>query len=120
MTEVMQHQSNKETGVQLTQAALHHITNYLSRHEGAKGIRLSVKKTGCSGLSYVVDYVLEPQDNDLVQNLNDSCQLFIDKASFPFLKGMTVDYVRQGLNEKFVFDNPNQKGQCGCGESFTV
>lgn len=120
MTEVMQHNSSTAPGLTLTEAAIRHVLSYLAKQEGSKGLRLSVKKTGCSGLSYVVDYVLAPQDEDLVQSLTDDYQIYIDKASYPYLKGMTIDYVRQGLNSKFVFENPNQKGQCGCGESFTV
>lgn len=120
MSEVMQHTSDTAFGVTLSEAAIRHVLSYLGKQKDSKGIRLSVKKTGCSGLSYVVDYVLAPQDNDIVQSLSDNYQLYIDKASYPYLKGMNIDYVKQGLNHKFVFDNPNQKGQCGCGESFTV
>ncbi|KTD24772.1 Fe-S cluster assembly protein [Legionella lansingensis] len=120
MSEVMQHISDLVTGVTLSEAAKRHILSYLSKQKDSKGIRLSVKKTGCSGLSYVVDYVVAPQDNDIVQPLTDEYQLCIDKGSYPYIKGMHVDYVKQGLNYKFVFNNPNQKGQCGCGESFTV
>ncbi|KTC84176.1 HesB/IscA family protein [Legionella brunensis] len=120
MSEVMQHVSNVVAGVSLSEAAKRHILSYLDKQNEVKGIRLSVKKTGCSGLSYVVDYVKTPHENDIVQPITENYQLCIDKASYPYLKGMKVDYVRQGLNYKFVFDNPNQKGQCGCGESFTV
>ncbi|WP_232505599.1 HesB/IscA family protein [Legionella clemsonensis] len=120
MSEVMQHRSDLAAGVTLSDAAKQHILSYLDKQKDSKGIRLSVKRTGCSGLSYVVDYVQSPQDNDIVQVLADDYIICIDKSSYPYLKGMKVDYVRQGLNYKFVFDNPNQKGQCGCGESFTV
>lgn len=120
MSEVMQHVSDSVVGVTLSEAAKRHILSYLDKQKESKGIRLSVKKTGCSGLSYVVDYVFAPQEQDIVQSLTNEYQLCIDKASYPFLKGMRVDYIRDGLNHKFVFDNPNQKGQCGCGESFTV
>lgn len=120
MSEVMQHTSDTGFGVKLSEAALRHVLSYLGKQKDSKGIRFSVKKTGCSGLSYVVDYVLAPQQHDIVQPLSDDYQLYIDKASYPYLKGMSIDYVKQGLNQKFVFNNPNQKGQCGCGESFTV
>ncbi|WED43810.1 HesB/IscA family protein [Legionella cardiaca] len=120
MSEVMQHISSSAKHITLSETALRHILAYLGKQQENKGVRLSVKKTGCSGLSYVVDYVLAPQENDVVQPLAEGYLLCIDKASYPYLKGMSVDYVRQGLNYKFVFDNPNQKGQCGCGESFTV
>jgi len=104
----------------LSEAAMRHVLIYLHKQNSARGIRLSVKKTGCSGLSYVVDYVKEPNSDDLVVLLNDTYSVFIDRISYPYLKGMHVDYIQQGLNYKFVFNNPNQTGQCGCGESFTV
>lgn len=105
--------------VTLSEAAVRHVMSYLARQSVGKGIRLSVKKTGCSGLSYVVDYVDEPSAHDVVLSSSE-CLVCIDKVSYPYLKGMHVDYVKQGLNYKFVFNNPNQTGQCGCGESFTV
>jgi len=120
MSDVVQHSVNSSIGIGLTDAAKKHLLTYLYQENKYKGVRVSVKKTGCSGLSYVVDYVLDVDENDVVIALDDTYQLFIDKASYPFLKGMNIDYVKQGLNAKFIFNNPNQIGQCGCGESFTV
>lgn len=120
MSEVMQHKSDTQFGVTLTQAATNHVLSYLAKQDECKGIRFSVKKSGCSGFSYVVDFVKTPKDDDLVQQLAQNYQIYIDKVSYPYLKGMNIDYVKQGLNYKFVFTNPNQTGQCGCGESFTV
>ncbi|ARG97917.1 HesB/IscA family protein [Legionella micdadei] len=120
MSEVMHHTSGTGFGVSLSESAIRHIVAYLEKQKDSKGVRFSVKKTGCSGMSYVVDYVVAPKDNDIVHELTGGYQLYIDKASYPYLKGMRVDYVKQGLNHKFIFDNPNQTGQCGCGESFTV
>ncbi|MDP1604804.1 MAG: iron-sulfur cluster assembly accessory protein [Legionella sp.] len=120
MSDVLQHKANKEGGVTLTESATRHLVSYLDKEGDHKGVRLSVKKTGCSGLSYVMDYVVAPQENDVVIPLNEHYKIFIDKASYPFLKGISMDYIKQGLNYKFVFNNPNQTGQCGCGESFTV
>lgn len=120
MSEVMQHKSDSVVGVTFSEAATRHVLSDLGKHPESKGIRLSVKKTGCSGLSYVVDYVVVPQETDIVLPLAGDYQICIDKGSYPYLKGMSIDYVKQGLNHKFVFNNPNQTGQCGCGESFTV
>ncbi|STX28226.1 Fe-S cluster assembly protein [Legionella beliardensis] len=120
MNEVVNYTSSRETGVALTEAAKRHILAYLRQEPTSQGVRFSVKKTGCSGLSYVVDYVVNPHETDIALPLNEQYQIWIDKASYPFLKGMKIDYVQQGLNYKFIFDNPNQTGQCGCGESFTV
>lgn len=120
MSEVIQHKTSSVPCVTFSEHAVAHILSYLSKQNSCKGIRLSVKKTGCSGLSYVVDYVESPLNDDIVLPLANDYLVYIDKKSYPYLKGMHVDYVKQGLNYKFVFDNPNQTGQCGCGESFTV
>ena len=120
MSEVMKQASSSAPPVTFSEAAMGHVLSYLAKQEQSKGIRLSVKKTGCSGLSYVVDYVDAPLADDIVMTLIDDNVVCIDKSSYPYLKGMHVDYVKQGLNSKFVFNNPNQTGQCGCGESFTV
>lgn len=119
MTEVQQHLSTSDSEITMTQAATRHVLSYLHKHS-SKGIRLSVKKTGCSGLSYVVDYVETPAPNDVVLPLEGDYLVCVDKASYPFLKGLEIDYVKEGLNHKFMFKNPNQTGQCGCGESFTI
>ncbi len=118
---VVQHTVNEVIPeIHLSDAAKNHLISYLQKNTEYTGVRLSVKKTGCSGLSYVVDYVLAPAASDLTLSLNEQYLVCIDKASYPFLKNMSVDYIKQGLNYKFVFNNPNQTGQCGCGESFTV
>ena len=117
--EVLQVRSSNPS-ISFSEAATRHVSSYLAKQISSKGIRLSVKKTGCSGLSYVVDYVEAPLADDIVLPLTSSYLVCIDKASYPYLKGMQVDYVKQGLNHKFMFNNPNQTGQCGCGESFTV
>ena len=85
------------------------------------GIRLGVKTTGCSGLAYVLEYVKEYQPEQYVTNYaqNDFVVLVNHKDDI-YLKNMTVDYVRQGLNEGFEFSNPNERDRCGCGESFRV
>lgn len=120
MTDVMIHQKKDTEHVRLTQSAKEHILNYLSKQSDVKGIRFSVKKSGCSGLSYVVDYVVAPLEDDLQFPLEDPYLICIDYKSFSHLKGIEVDYVKQGLNYKFSFKNPNQTGLCGCGESFTT
>lgn len=120
MRDAVHQVSSSTTLITFTEAATQHAVSYLSKQDNCKGIRLSVKKTGCSGLSYVVDYVQDPKTDDMMLPLDNHFYIYIDKISFPYLKGMKVDYVKQGLNSKFVFINPNQKGQCGCGESFTV
>ncbi len=120
MSEVMQYTNGSTPCVRLTDAAIARIVLCLSEHADCKAIRLSVKKTGCSGLSYVMDYVKAPLEQDIILPLAGELLICIDKGSYPYLNGMHVDYAKQGLNQKFLFNNPNQTGQCGCGESFTV
>lgn len=104
----------------LSESALKHVKRHLANNQMAVGLRLSVSKTGCSGLAYVVDFVEKEQASDLQIAIDDELTVYIDKKSYPYLKGSTIDYVKQGLNHKFVFNNPNQTGACGCGESFTI
>ena len=88
---------------------------------GGVGIRLAVKTTGCSGLAYVLEYVNEHTGDDTTINYTQpGFSVIVDKRHEVYLSGMTVDYVRQGLNEGFEFSNPNERDRCGCGESFRV
>ena len=106
-------------GVSLTETAAKHVGQYLQSRGKGIGIRLAVKTTGCSGLMYV----LEPVDEAQPEDIQFSCQgvtVFIDPKSLVYVDGTEMDYVKQGLNEGFEFKNPNVKGECGCGESFTV
>lgn len=120
MTEITQHIPSKTEPLTLTKAATSHVLAYLAKKPDMRGIRFSVKKTGCSGLSYVIDYIEKSEETDVVMSLSDDFIIAIDKKSYPYLKGSMIDYVKQGLNYQFMFTNPNQTGQCGCGESFTV
>ncbi len=119
MTVVAHHSNNNAAAIELTSAARLRILNYL-KEKNQLGLRLSLEKTGCSGLSYVLDYVSTKPEEDIEVQLEDGKFIYIEKKSFPFLKGLKIDYVRQGISCKFTFENPNQTGQCGCGESFTV
>jgi iron-sulfur cluster assembly protein len=120
MSVVIQQVQNSVPKLTFSETAVTHLLSYLCKNPDTKGVRLSVKKTGCSGLSYVVDYVTHSNEGDLTLPLSSEYMVCIDASSYPFLKNMHIDYVKQGLNYKFVFNNPNQTGQCGCGESFTV
>ncbi|WP_353483254.1 iron-sulfur cluster assembly accessory protein [Haliscomenobacter sp.] len=85
------------------------------------GIRLGVKTTGCSGLAYVLEYVKEYVDEQYVINYaQPDFVVLVNQKDNVYLQNMTVDYVRQGLNEGFEFSNPNARDYCGCGESFRV
>jgi iron-sulfur cluster assembly protein len=121
MSEVLHQAANKTIPeIHFTEAAINHVLSFLQKKPEYLGVRLSVKSTGCSGLSYVVDYVLSLAEDDLIAPLVEHYVVCVKESSYPFLKNMNVDYLREGLNYRFVFSNPNQTGQCGCGESFTV
>lgn len=120
MNDVVQVTVDNQVPLQVTEAADSHIVHCLQKNPQYSGIRLQVKKTGCSGFSYVVDYVESPDPRDLSFPQPAGYTIYIVKSSYPFLKGIGIDYVKQGLNSKFSFINPNQTGACGCGESFTV
>lgn len=113
-------QSTEKLEMQFSESAKKHWIAQLAKNTEHRGLRISVKKTGCSGFSYVVDYVKAGKEGDLLMPLSEDYWVYIDKSSYPLLKNMQIDYVKQGLLYKVVFNNPNQTGQCGCGESFTV
>jgi iron-sulfur cluster assembly protein len=105
--------------VTLTEAAARHVGKYLVKRGKGIGVRLGVKTTGCSGLAYKLEYVDEaaPEDQLFEQH---GIKLMIDPNSLAYIDGTELDYVREGLNEGFRFNNPNEKDRCGCGESFRV
>jgi iron-sulfur cluster assembly protein len=105
--------------ISLTEKAASRVRDYLARNERALGLRLGVKQTGCSGYAYTVDYADAIGTDDVVVE-TQGVRLIIAADSLPLLDGSRIDYVREGLNEKFAFENPNATGQCGCGESFSV
>ncbi|HJY41698.1 MAG TPA: iron-sulfur cluster assembly protein IscA [Steroidobacteraceae bacterium] len=105
--------------ISLTSAAADRVRSFLGRRGHGVGLRLSVKKTGCSGFAYVVNYADEIGADDVVFE-NQGVKVIVDRASLGLIDGTEVDFVKQGLNEAFRFRNPNVKGECGCGESFTV
>ena len=105
--------------ITMTPAAEQHVLRHLQNRKKGEGIRLGVKTTGCSGLSYVLEFVDEPQTEDQVFECGD-VKLFVDPKSMLYLDGTELDYARDGLNEGFEFRNPNVAEECGCGESFHV
>ena len=105
--------------VTLTDAAARHVVRYISRRGKGVGIRLGVKTTGCSGLAYKLEYADEVAAEDVVFEDN-GVKVLIDPKSLAYIDGTELDFVREGLNEGFKFNNPNVKSECGCGESFNV
>lgn len=105
--------------ITLTERAAGKVQQTLVRRGRGEGIRIGIKTTGCSGLAYVLEYVDQPRpDDQCVECMG--CKLFIDPKSSVYLQGLEIDYVRNGLNEGFEFNNPNERDRCGCGESFRV
>ena len=105
--------------ISLTDSAAARVKSFLAARGRGMGLRLGVRKTGCSGFAYVINYADGPQPGDAVFE-DRGVQVFVDAASVGLLDGTIVDFVKQGLNEAFRFRNPNEKGECGCGESFSV
>jgi iron-sulfur cluster assembly protein len=105
--------------ITMTAAAEEHVVRHLQHRDKGIGIRLGVRTTGCSGLSYVLEFVDEMADEDQVFQCGD-VKLIIDPKSLTYLDGTQLDYVKEGLNEGFEFKNPNVKDECGCGESFHI
>jgi iron-sulfur cluster assembly protein len=105
--------------ISVTEAAANKIKQQLARRQKGIGIRVGVRTTGCSGLAYVLEYVDGLESGDDAE-LHDGFSVVVNKKDQPYLAGLEVDYVRQGLNEGFEFINPNEKDRCGCGESFRI
>ncbi len=104
----------------LTPAAIARVRQLLATQgEGASGIRLGVRTAGCSGLTYTIDFAkqIEPQDQVVER---DGVKVVIDPSAVMYLLGTEMDFVEDKLGAAFKFNNPNEAGRCGCGESFTV
>ncbi len=103
----------------LTESAADRVRAHLAKRGAGLGLRLGIKKTGCSGFAYVVNYADEIRAEDAVFEVR-GVKVIVDSASLPLIDGTLVEFVKQGLNEAFKFQNPKAKGECGCGESFSV
>lgn len=105
--------------IQLTESAARRIDSQLARRGKGLGLRVGVKKSGCSGYAYTMDYADEVGADDQVFEVHGA-KLVVRTEHLPMLDGLTLDWQKQGLNESFKFLNPNVKAECGCGESFAV
>ncbi len=105
--------------VTMTPSAVDHIKRQIQARGKGVGIRVGVKTSGCSGLSYVLEFVDELDGHDQAFP-QDGFDLVVDAKSLLYLDGTELDFVKEGLNEGFAFNNPNVKNECGCGESFHV
>ncbi|ABV86815.1 iron-sulfur cluster assembly protein IscA [Shewanella pealeana] len=105
--------------ISITPAAADRVRSFLASRGKGLGLRLGLKTSGCSGMAYVLEFVDDLNDDDELYDV-DGVKIIIDAKSFIYLQGIELDFVKEGLNEGFQFNNPNAKGECGCGESFTV
>jgi len=105
--------------ISLTESAAKQIQTQLAKRGKGLGLRVGVKKVGCSGFAYTFDYADEVRAGDRLFELNDA-KVVIDADSLAFLDGSRLDFVREGFKQVFKFENPNVDSTCGCGESFSV
>ncbi len=105
--------------ITLSESAADRVQQFLDNRGKGLGVRLGVKTSGCSGMSYVLEFVDDVNEDDEVFEDRD-VKVIIDKKSLLYLDGTELDFVKEGLNEGFTFKNPNVKGECGCGESFSI
>lgn len=106
--------------ITLTESAANRFKEQLQVRGYGAGIKLGVTKTGCSGYAYVLSFQDALDYNNYNVYQSNDIAIFVDKASLQFVDGTEIDYVKNGLNEAFKFNNPQVKGECGCGESFTI
>lgn len=105
--------------ITLTEAAADRVRTFLENRGKGIGLRLGLKTSGCSGLAYVLEFVDVLNEDDQVFEQH-GVNIIIDEKSLVYLAGTELDYVKEGLNEGFKYNNPNVKNECGCGESFNV
>lgn len=106
-------------GVTLTEKAARHVAGFIAKRGRGVGLRLGVRTSGCSGMAYKLEFADDVAPEDLVFE-SHGVKVLIDPQSLPYIDGTELDFVREGLNEGFKFNNPNVKDECGCGESFNV
>ena len=106
--------------INLTENAKQRFKQQILERGTGVGIRLGVTKTGCSGYAYKIEFADEWRHEDLLSIHDNELYIWVEQDAYKYLDGMTVDFVKKGLNETFEFINPNEAGRCGCGESFTV
>jgi len=105
--------------ITLTDRAANHVNNYLTKRGKGVGVRFGVRTTGCSGMAYKLEFVDSAAVEDHVFE-SHGVKVFVDPKSLAYIDGTELDFVREGLNEGFKFNNPKEKDKCGCGESFNV
>lgn len=110
---------NLTDSITITDAAAAHFRDQLDR-KGGKAVRISLKESGCSGFMYSVDEVDTPEQTDIAMTLDNGVQVYFDPADAVAMRGVEIDYTREGLNQTLKIDNPNVTDACGCGASFSI
>jgi len=105
--------------ITMTDAAAERVRDFLQKRGKGIGLRLGVRTSGCSGMAYVLEFVDDVQDTDLVFE-DHGVKVLVDQKSLVYIDGTELDFAKDGLNEGFRFNNPNVKDECGCGESFNI
>jgi len=105
--------------ITLTDSAAERVREFIAKREATVGLRVGVKKTGCSGFAYVINYAERIETDDVVFE-DAGVTVIVDRESLSLIDGTEIDFVKQGLNEAFRFRNPKAAGECGCGESFSI
>ncbi len=105
--------------ITLTDSAAERVREFIAKRGTAVGLRVGVKKTGCSGFAYVINYAERIETDDVVFE-DAGIAVIVDRESLGLIDGTEIDFVKQGLNEAFTVRNPKASGECGCGESFSV
>jgi iron-sulfur cluster assembly protein len=105
--------------ITLTDNAAQRVKDFLATRGKGEGLRLGVKTSGCSGMAYVLEFADGAEEGDVIFE-SQGVKIFVDTKSLVYLDGTELDFSKEGLNEGFKFNNPNEKDSCGCGESFTV
>jgi iron-sulfur cluster assembly protein len=105
--------------ITLTDAAADRIKSFLQQRGKGLGLRLAVRTSGCSGMAYVLEFIDELDEGDVVFE-DHGVKVVVDSKSMVYIDGTELDFAKEGLNEGFKFNNPNVKDECGCGESFNI
>lgn len=105
--------------VSLTESAADRVKTFLQKRGKGVGVRLGIKTTGCSGMAYTIEFADNIDESDEVFE-DKGVKVIVNPKSLVYLSGTELDFAKEGLNEGFKFNNPNEKDRCGCGESFTV
>jgi iron-sulfur cluster assembly protein len=104
----------------LTDRATQRVRSLLAQNESENlGLRIGITNTGCNGLSYTMDFATDQKPDDAIVTTDD-VTLLIDQSAVQYVAGTEMDWLEEGLQSRFTFENPNEKGRCGCGSSFHV